>query len=164
MRPQSRVTVILALALAALLGPGLLRAQEASPTADEASILQAYEDAWSSGDAAQVAALYSEAAVREDIPTGTTSDGRAAIEAFATGLFAVDSDVRLEVTDGFVGETWAVVEWTFSGVHQATGGEVTVRGASVLELEDGLIVRESDYYDLPQMQEQIAAAEGTPTP
>jgi steroid delta-isomerase-like uncharacterized protein len=163
MRAQSRVAAILVLTIAMLAGPGLLRAQEASPTANTPSILQAYEDAWSSGDAAQVAALYSETAIREDVPTGTTSNGRAEIEAFASGLFAVDSDVLLDVTDGFVGETWAVVEWTFSGVHQATGSEVTFRGASVLELEDGLISRESDYYDLPEMQQQIAAAEGTPT-
>jgi hypothetical protein len=39
---------------------------------------------------------------------------------------------------------------------------VTFRGVSVLELEDGQISRETDYYDLPQMQQQIAAAGGTP--
>jgi hypothetical protein len=39
---------------------------------------------------------------------------------------------------------------------------VTFRGASVLELADGQISRETDYYDLPQMQQQIAAAGGTP--
>jgi steroid delta-isomerase-like uncharacterized protein len=164
MRTRSRLTLILVLAFAMLPAPGLLRAQEASPAADMPSILEAYGAAWSSGEAAQVAALYTETAVREDVPTGTTSEGRAAIEAFAMGLFAVDSDVRLDVTDGFVGDTWAVVEWTFSGVHQATGGEVTFRGASVLELEDGLISHETDYYDLPEMQQQIASAESTPTP
>ena len=62
----------------------------------------------------------------------------------------------LEVTDGFAGETWAVVEWTFSGVRPDTGYELTFRGASVLEVEDGLISRESDYYDLPELQQQIA--------
>jgi hypothetical protein len=39
---------------------------------------------------------------------------------------------------------------------------VTFRGASVLELEDGQIRHETNYYDLPQMQQQIAAAGGTP--
>ena len=67
--------------------------------------------------------------------TGTTSRGRAEIEALATGLFKTDADVRLEVTDGFVGETWA--GWNGpSRTRQETGGEVTFRGASVLELED----------------------------
>jgi steroid delta-isomerase-like uncharacterized protein len=145
-----------------LAGPSLLRAQEASPSAERSSILIEYGEAWSSGDAAQVAALYTEDAVREDIPTGTTSRGRAEIEALATALFETDADVRLVVTDGFVGETWAVVEWTFTGIRQETGAEVTFRGASVLELEDGLIRLETDYYDLPQMQQQIAAAGGTP--
>ncbi len=162
MRHRALVPTIVALAIVLLAGPSLLRAQEASPSADGSSILTEYGEAWSSGDAAQVAALYTEDAVREDVPTGITSRGRAEIEAFATGLFGTDADVRLVVTDGFVGETWAVVEWTFTGTRAETGDGVTFRGASVLELEDGLIRQESDYYDLPQMQQQIAAAGGTP--
>jgi steroid delta-isomerase-like uncharacterized protein len=162
MRHRSLVSAVVTLAIVLLAGPSLLRAQEASPSAGESSILTEYGEAWSSGDASQVAALYTEDAVREDVPTGTTSRGRAEIEALATGLFETDADVRLVVTDGFVGETWAVVEWTFSGTRQETGGEVTFRGASVLELEDGQIREETDYYDLPQMQQQIAAAGGTP--
>ena len=162
MRHRVLVSTMVALAFVLQVGPSLLRAQEASPSADGSSILTAYGEAWSSGDASQVAALYTDDAVREDIPTGTTSRGRAEIEALATGLFETDADVRLEVTDGFVGETWAVVEWTFSGARRDTGGEVTFRGASVLELADGQISRETDYYDLPQMQQQIAAAGGTP--
>jgi len=162
MRVRILFPLIVAMATVLVVGPGLLHAQEASPSAGGSSILAAYGDAWSSGEASRVGALYTEDAVREDVPTGTTSRGRAEIEALAAGLFETDADVRLEVTDGFAGETWAVVEWTFSGMRQATGGEVTFRGASVLELEDGLISRETDYYDLPQMQEQIAAAGGTP--
>ena len=100
--------------------------------------------------------------MREDVPTGTTSNGRAEIEALAAGLFKTGDDVRLEVTDGFAGETWAVVEWTFSGVRPDTGYELTSRGASVLELENDLISRESDYADLPELQQQMAAAGGTP--
>lgn len=162
MRHRALVSMILTLAIVLLAGPSLLQAQEASPSAGESSILTEYGEAWSSGAAAQVAALYTEDAVREDIPTGTTSRGRAEIEALATGLFETDADVRLVVTDGFVGETWAVVEWTFTGTHEETGGGVTFRGASVLALENGLIRQETNYYDLPQMQQQIAAAGGTP--
>jgi steroid delta-isomerase-like uncharacterized protein len=161
MRHRALVSTILVLTIMLLAGPSLLRAQEASPTAEGSSILEEYGRAWSSGDAAQVAALYTEDAVREDVPTATTSRGRSEIEALAAGLFKSDADVRLEVTDGFVGESWAVVEWTFTGTRDKSGSEVTFRGASVLELEDGLIREETDYYDLPQMQ-QIAAAGGTP--
>ena len=151
------------LTLILISGASAAFAQEATPAAGP-SILQAYSEAWSSGDAAEVGALYTEDAVRDDVPTGMTSDGRAAIEALATALFASDDDVRLEVTDGFEGDNWAVVEWTFSGVHPATGREVTFRGASVLELTDGLIAEERNYYDLPEMMAQIEAASATPAP
>ena len=162
MRYRVLFATIFAMASVLMIGPGLLQAQEASPSAAGGPILEAYGRAWSSGEAAQVAALYTEDAVREDVPTSTTYEGRAEIEALAAGLFATDDDARLEVTDGFVGETWAIVEWTFSGARKDTGGEVTFRGASVLELDGGQISRETDYYDLPQMQQQIAAAGGTP--
>ncbi|MDF3016089.1 MAG: SnoaL-like polyketide cyclase [Thermomicrobiales bacterium] len=138
MRHRAVASTIAALAIVLLAGPSLLGAQESSPSAEGSSILTEYGEAWSSGDASQVAALYTEDAVREDIPTGTTSRGRAEIEAFATGLFETDA------------------------TRKETGGEVTFRGASVLELADGQISRETDYYDLPQMQQQIAAAGGTP--
>lgn len=151
------------LSLVLLTGTGAALAQDATPASGQ-SILQTYGDAWSSGDAAQVGALYTEDAVRDDVPTAMVTDGRAAIEKLADALFASDDDVRLEVTDGFAGETWAVVEWTFSGVHPATGREVTFRGASVLELKDGLISEERDYYDLPDMLAQIEAAAATPAP
>ena len=162
MRHRALQVAILALVAALLAVPGWLQAQEATPAAEGASILEDYARAWSSGDASQVAALYTEDGVREDVPIGVTSRGRAEIEGFAERLFATDADVRLEVTDGFVGEAWAVVEWTLSGTRQETAGEVTFRGASVLELENGLIREETDYYDLPQMQQQVAAAGGTP--
>src|SRR5215211_2384644 len=162
MRHRALISTIVALGIMLLAGPSLLQAPEASPSAEGSSILTAYGEAWSSGDAAQVAALYTEDAVREDVPTATTSRGRAEIEALAAGLFKTDADVRLEVTDGFVGESCAVVERTFTGTRDESGSEVTFRGASVLKVEDGLIREETDFYDLPQMQQQIAAAGGTP--
>src|SRR5215211_4298347 len=162
MRHRALISTIVALGIMLFAAPGLLQAQEASPPAGSSSILTAYGEAWSSGDAAQVAALYTEDAVREDVPTATTSRGRSEIEALAAGLFKTDADVRLEVTDGFVGESCAVVERTFTGTRDESGSEVTFRGASVLKVEDGLIREETDFYDLPQMQQQIAAAGGTP--
>lgn len=159
---RSSVLTILVMTVLLLSTPNLVVAQDSTPPAPGASILDAYGVAWSSGDAAAVGALYTENAVRDDVPTGITSHGRAEIEALAAGLFKTDDDVRLDVTDGFAGESWAVVEWTFSGVRPGTGYELTFRGASVLELENGLIDRESNYYDLPELQSQIAAAGGTP--
>src|SRR4051794_3469470 len=115
MRHRILFPAIVALAVL-FAAPGLLQAQEASPAAGS-SILETYGAAWSSGDAAQVGALYTEDAEREDVPTGAPSQGRDAIEELAAGLFATDADAQLEGTGGFVGEAWAVVEWTFRGMR-----------------------------------------------
>ena len=163
MSPAFRAALGCVLALILLSSTSMVLAQDATPAASS-SIINAYGEAWSSGDATRVGALYTEDAVRDDVPTGMSSDGRAAIEELAAALFASDDDVRLAVTDGFVGENWAVVEWLFSGVHPATGREISFRGASVLEMTDGLISEERDYYDLPEMMAQIEGASATPAP
>ena len=135
MRYRALVPTILVLAIVLLASPSLLRAQEASPSAEGSSILTAYGEAWSSGDAARVGPSTPRTPCGRECPTGIRSRGRAEIEAFATGLFETDADVRLVVTDGFVGGLRAVVEWTFTGTREETGGGVTFRGASILELE-----------------------------
>ena len=44
-------------------------------------------------------------------------------------------------------EHFAVSEWTWSGVSPITGKQYRVRGASIIELSDGKVIRERQYYD-----------------
>jgi steroid delta-isomerase-like uncharacterized protein len=55
-----------------------------------------------------------------------------------------------------------MLEWTMSGTHQgdlpgmpATGRSFSVRGATVLQLADGLISRNSDYWDMATLLGQL---------
>src|SRR5688500_10143722 len=64
--------------------PMAVIAQQSTPDT-EASIpplLMAWAEAWSSGDPAQVAALYAEDGVYEEIPTNVVAQGPDEIEAF----------------------------------------------------------------------------------
>ena len=52
MRFRALFPGIIAVTIVLLAGPRLLQAQEASPSANESSILEEYGAAWSSGEAA----------------------------------------------------------------------------------------------------------------
>lgn len=66
------------------------------------------------------------------------------------------------MTSGFVAGTWAGGEWIMRGTHTgdlpglpATGKGVSVRGSSIIELQDGKIRRCSDYWDMATLLRQI---------
>ncbi|MFW5972844.1 MAG: ester cyclase [Bacteroidota bacterium] len=73
------------------------------------------------------------------------------VEMFTTAF----PDLTVEIRKQHVPyDSVSVIEYTFSGTHEGhlkelgpTGREISVVVCSVLEAQDGPIVRESDYYD-----------------
>jgi steroid delta-isomerase-like uncharacterized protein len=70
--------------------------------------------------------------------------------------------VTFEVTSRFASGTQGGVEWVMRGTHRgdlpgmpATGKQVEVRGASILEFADGKIRRCSDYWDMATFLKQL---------
>ena len=68
----------------------------------------------------------------------------------------------VELPDGCATARWAAGEWTLSGTQRgdmpgipATGKQFSVRGVSILELEDGKIRRCSDYWDMAEFLKQL---------
>ena len=94
----------------------------------------------------KILSAYAENAVLEDISAGISIMDRAGLSAYFEKLFSLPgvafSDIRL-----FDGKKFAAVEWVWSGLKRDTGESFRIRGASVIELMDGKIVRESIYYD-----------------
>jgi steroid delta-isomerase-like uncharacterized protein len=152
-----------------ILSRALVRAQS---TPEMAPITVAWTDAWNSHDGAQVAALFTDDALYEDLAFDLISNGVAEIEAFANGLFTAIGDLKIELTSGFEVGDWAGAEWVFSGIDQGvfpdrppSGNTFAVRGATIFELQEGKIRRNSDYYNLVHVQQQLGVlpADGTPT-
>jgi ketosteroid isomerase-like protein len=94
----------------------------------------------------KIMSIYAENAVFEDIPGGQRIMDKAALRAYFEELFSLPgvafSDIRI-----FEGDNFAVIEWVWSGLQRDTGETYRVRGASVVELWKGKIIRESLYYD-----------------
>jgi steroid delta-isomerase-like uncharacterized protein len=142
---------------------GGITAQDASPEATSGSIpplLVQWAEAWSSGDAEQVVALYAPDAVYEEVPTNSVSQGHAAIRAFVQGTYAAFTDIQVTPSRGFQAENWAVLEGDFAA-RSADGVPFTVPFIVIMELDGELIRRSADYFDLNSVLTQIAAGPAT---
>jgi steroid delta-isomerase-like uncharacterized protein len=153
-------------------------AQDASPEAmagEIAPLPAAWAEAWTSGDADQLLALYAEDAVYEEKPTNSVATGHEEIRALYEGTHATFSDIEVTPTTGFQTEGWATIEGTFAGKYTGqlpglpagAGQPFSVPFAAIFELDGDKIRRSADYFDLSSVLAQIGApaagAEATPT-
>jgi SnoaL-like polyketide cyclase len=74
----------------------------------------------------------------------------------------MSSNYVLQKVYGLSTDTGYVLEWVMKGTHdrssrrlQATGLPFSVRGVSVGELKDGRIVRNTDYWNVAELLNQI---------
>jgi steroid delta-isomerase-like uncharacterized protein len=125
-------------------------------------VLDAWAAAWSSHDAEKVVALFTDDCVYEDVTFGVINHGKTELRAFAEGVFAGVPDFTVELTTRSAAGTSASMEWVMSGTHKgdfpgmpATGKGFSIRGVTVLELRDGKIRRNSDYWDAATVMRQV---------
>jgi steroid delta-isomerase-like uncharacterized protein len=118
--------------------------------------------AWSSHDPERVVSLFDEDCVFEDVTFGVVARGKKELRAFAQGVFAGIPDFKIELTSRFMAGGAAGVEWVMSGTHKgdfpgmpATGKRFSIRGATILELAEGKIRRDSDYWDAASVMRQV---------
>jgi steroid delta-isomerase-like uncharacterized protein len=150
-------------------------AQEATPAIDDPAVAElatAYSDAWSSGDAEAVSALYTDDAhFAELVLGGVVTQGHDELETYAGAAFAAFSDFAITVNDGFAAGDRVAIEWVLSGRYTGqfgnlppgTGQMVEVPGASVLILEEGQIAEQREYWDVATLLAQVGALPGSPS-
>ena len=148
-------------------------AQEATPAVAESggaalpAPLDAVVAAWDAHDPDAIAALYHEDAIlSEAVIDGPVLDGREAIREWATANFAGFPDLHLDPRGGFVSADGrhAALEWVYTGSYTGeipglgpgSGQTIAIPGVSVMELLDGLIVRDTFYYDRATFAAQFA--------
>lgn len=129
---------------------------------DAKKMLEEYVAAWNSGDADGVVSFLTDDCVIENLGGGDIHRGREEVKAWAMGVFAAFPDFRLEITSVFVAGDRAGGEWVERGTHTgamgpyaATGKSFSVRGASILELQEGKIRREALYWDSATLLRQL---------
>lgn len=124
------------------------------------SLMSAFETA----DTALVQELFWPQATYDDFPNQHSYQGIGEIVGYVTGLHAWADGVLMNVGEVHVGADAVVVEWLFSAVQArpmgrqltvGTGNEVVLNGVTVLELDDGRIVRAADYTDTGALMLQL---------
>jgi steroid delta-isomerase-like uncharacterized protein len=129
--------------------------------ADE--IMKSLIELWASKNPQIIDDLFIEECVYEDVPDQASYHGKEEVKAFLAELFTWSPDLKVEYTATFFKDDWAAVEWRWDGTQtgdirglmEATGRPYSLRGASVLEIEDGKIKRISDYYNAGRLLYQL---------
>jgi len=119
--------------------------------------------AWSSPtEVEKFTSLFTDDCVYEDVALGAVSHGKAELQGFYNMTFNVFPDFKVELASQFIAGNRAGAEWTFSGTHKgdlpglpATNKHVSVRAASIFELEGGKLKRCTDYFDMATVLKQI---------
>ena len=143
---------------AVLISGAAVTAQEASPAAPSGDIpeeLAAWAAAWAAADTEAILATYTDDAVFEEVPIAVVTHGQDELRAHIEGLISAFPDFSLVVTNGFVADDWAAAEWVVSGTYSGqfpglppgAGQKISFRGSSILELEDGKIRADREYWD-----------------
>ena len=108
--------------------------------------------------------MFTDNIVYEDVTFGAVNQGKTALRDFATATFGAFADLKFELKPRMVagdGKSGAM-EWVWRGrqtkdFHSlpATNKPFEVRGATVVEFNDGKINRNSDYWDLATYMTQV---------
>ena len=127
-----------------------------------ADVARAAFDAVNAHDPDAIVANNAEGCVDNFVAVGVFT-GHAEIKAFFAELFAAAPDFAITIDRVVADESSAVVQWhaaatftgtPFQGIH-ATGRRAEILGVDVMEISDGLIQRNTIYYDGAAFARQI---------
>ncbi len=111
-------------------------------------IAQRMAAAWLNADVAGILSLFAEEGVF--ITPGGRAQGHAAIAALASGFFAANYVVAIEIRRVLADGDHAAIEWVWSEASRATNERRDMEDAIVFELRDGLIIYWREYFDPAQ--------------
>ncbi|MGE0352141.1 MAG: nuclear transport factor 2 family protein [Gemmatimonadales bacterium] len=148
---MTRALLFMALVSVAACGPA-----PGPAGADPETLARGLMAVWESGDTRGLDTLTAERIRYDDVPNGMRLGGREAVRAYIDQVHAWADNVSITIDTVTSGPTAATIEWTMHAVQDrpipgrvpvATNRTVTLRGATIVEVADGRIVRAADYLD-----------------
>jgi len=132
---------------------------------DVEKIIKGWAAAWNSHDADKTISFYANDCVLEDNGMGGVSHGKKEMVAFCKSVFTDFPDMRIRSKLLCKTGNRVALEWTMTGTHahssipaiKATEKSISAKGASIIEIHDGKIKRETFYYNGLAVMQQLGA-------
>lgn len=152
--------------LLAMLVPAATAAPPGGKSAGDpdAAIAEKWIAAWNSHSPDKMIPLFTDEIFYEDVAFGEVSHGGAELRKFAASEFEGVPDLELKLLRANIHGGHGTIEWIFSGTDKGvfnTGKKFSVRGVSVIDVRDGKISRNLDFYDTATLMRQVGLL---PTP
>ena len=155
-----------AILFAMLVVPGKAALADGKSKADpNAAVAEKWVAAWNSHNPDKMLPLFTDDIVYEDVAFGEVSHGSAELRKFAASEFEGVPDLELKLLRADIHGSHGTIEWMFSGTDKdvfKTGKKFSVRGVSVIDMRDGTISRNLDFYDVATIMRQVGVLPTTP--
>jgi steroid delta-isomerase-like uncharacterized protein len=129
-------------------------------TIDE-QFVKNFWSAWNSHNWEKTSPFYADNCIMEDLPSKICQDKRE-IEAYYKYLLIGYPDLNFEAKSCFGSDNKIATEWIMRGTHtgntsrfKATGKRFSIPGVSILEIQAGKIIHETDYWDMHSLLQQL---------
>jgi steroid delta-isomerase-like uncharacterized protein len=137
-------------------GQSLSKAE--SPAKSNSPIAQQWIAAWNSHDPEKMLPLFTDDVLYEDVAFGSVNHGKTELRKFVADEYEGVPDLNLKLLRTNFQGNHGTIEWSFSGTDKGvfkTGKKFSVRGVSVIDLRDGKISRNLDFYDSATIMRQV---------
>lgn len=119
------------------------------------TIAKSFAEAWSTHDIDKLTSLFTEDCLYEEVATGKKYVNKKAIAEYANYTISGIPDTKFEIVSIITSDNMATIEWIWKATNTVgwpgappTKKYFEIRGVSVMVIEDNLIKRNSDYWDL----------------
>ena len=154
-----------AILLAMLVRPAIAAPPDGKGTTGrDAGVAEKWIAAWNSHNPDRMLSLFTEDVVYEDVAFGEVSHGTAELRKFFVSEIEGVPDLELKLLGANIQGGHGTIEWMFSGTDKGvfkTGKKFSVRGVSVIDMREGKISRNLDFYDSATIMRQVGVL---PTP
>ena len=117
--------------------------------------------AWNSHDWGKTSPFYADDCIMEDLPSKICHD-KQELEAYYNYLSTGYPDLNFEAKRCCGSGNQIATEWIMTGTHtndtarfKATGKRFSIPGVSILEIQNRKIVRETEYWDMNSLLQQL---------
>ena len=131
---------------------------------EASTLIHALNDMWNSQDIDRLPSFYAPDVEHEDVTSGVKLHGLSALRTLFIEAWEGMPDVRTKIGRIISQGNRLAWEWTMSATHAgdfpnlpATGRTFTIEGVSILEVKDGLVKSQRDFYDQASFLRQVGA-------